>query len=589
MQENVNNRIVYSNEQLLLSLDTALSDLGELKTDRYRLQLGDDFKNKLLRWDRDIRSRKNDPFTIVVVGDFKRGKSSLINALLNEDVAPTDVIPETATMNRISYGTHANKALLSNNRQLILEDSELTRYELMRIMEGLNETITSLELTRPNELLKKITIIDTPGTYDAMMNFNDLVKESLLQADAVLYVYNVAYPLSHTEQLWLKSAILPHQFTTLLLVGNFSDTMVTMENYEKQRHFLTERINGLLPNANVVMLSALDERCLQLGETRPSPELQEILEKEFSSFRRLLDDLVEEKKDTVLSDRMRRMVNAMTDDLSAEMDALEKGISMTTEKDAEAVTANVRKEFEAGEQNREELESQIDQKISEMKKEAKTWMTRFTERIAEESRDLDADVDTLFKYYEAYCIDKMQEAVTICMNQHEDQLYELLDEFSSELSKRLAEAPGRSMESRFSISLNNRIWTKGDTAGLVISQIGGFFGFDGGLLVNALAGAMRSKEKKEKTPDIKKEIAAQMTELSVSANSTIDNLYDELGTKAKRLASEYYSEKMEETKRLTKKMAKAAGKKTKEKQKIQQTIDEARNILNSVKVSVCGE
>lgn len=46
---------------------------------------------------------KNDFFVVVVLGEFKRGKSTFINALLGNDLLPTDVLPETATINALIY------------------------------------------------------------------------------------------------------------------------------------------------------------------------------------------------------------------------------------------------------------------------------------------------------------------------------------------------------------------------------------------------------------------------------------------------------------------------------------------------------
>ena len=43
-------------------------------------------------------------YTLAVVGQFKRGKSSLINAILGLPVLPADVTPTTATVNRITFG-----------------------------------------------------------------------------------------------------------------------------------------------------------------------------------------------------------------------------------------------------------------------------------------------------------------------------------------------------------------------------------------------------------------------------------------------------------------------------------------------------
>ena len=49
-----------------------------------------------------IKSKK---YHVAVVGEFRRGKSSLINAILGLKVLPADVTPTTATINRITFGT----------------------------------------------------------------------------------------------------------------------------------------------------------------------------------------------------------------------------------------------------------------------------------------------------------------------------------------------------------------------------------------------------------------------------------------------------------------------------------------------------
>lgn len=43
-------------------------------------------------------------YRVAVIGEFKKGKSSLINALLGSEVLPTDILPMTASINRVVYG-----------------------------------------------------------------------------------------------------------------------------------------------------------------------------------------------------------------------------------------------------------------------------------------------------------------------------------------------------------------------------------------------------------------------------------------------------------------------------------------------------
>ena len=57
-------------------------------------------ENQLNDLARDV---ENDFFTVVVLGEFKRGKSTFVNSLLGADLLPTDVLPETAVISAIAY------------------------------------------------------------------------------------------------------------------------------------------------------------------------------------------------------------------------------------------------------------------------------------------------------------------------------------------------------------------------------------------------------------------------------------------------------------------------------------------------------
>ena len=67
---------------------------------------------------------ENMHFQVAIVGEFKRGKTSLINALLRRRVLPADVVPTTATLNRITYGL---KGTIYPHVDPIIDD-EIQRY-----------------------------------------------------------------------------------------------------------------------------------------------------------------------------------------------------------------------------------------------------------------------------------------------------------------------------------------------------------------------------------------------------------------------------------------------------------------------------
>ena len=135
MGAGIENRITYDPDEITRLLENQLDKLKVFRFDsRYRSLLGESFINLAARWEKDILSRRNDPFTLVVCGEFKRGKSSLINALLGEDVTPVNVTPETVTLNRIIYGPHSNEAVLPGGKKLQLSDEEMQRENLEALM-----------------------------------------------------------------------------------------------------------------------------------------------------------------------------------------------------------------------------------------------------------------------------------------------------------------------------------------------------------------------------------------------------------------------------------------------------------------------
>ena len=57
-------------------------------------------------------------YRVAVIGEFKRGKSSLINAIIGADVLPTDILPMTAAITRVTYGEKRQILIRYKNGQM---------------------------------------------------------------------------------------------------------------------------------------------------------------------------------------------------------------------------------------------------------------------------------------------------------------------------------------------------------------------------------------------------------------------------------------------------------------------------------------
>lgn len=581
----MNERIVYSKEQMMASLDDAMKELNTFRYDRrYREALGEALIKKVSAWEETILSQKNNPFTLVVIGDFKRGKSTLINALLGEEIVTSDVTTETVTLNQLDYGTHSNEAILSKNRRALLSDAELKREQLEKVISELNEPVEYLELKRPNELLKKIRIIDTPGTGDAMKDFSEIVQKSLLQADAVIYVYNIQYPLSKTEQLFLKSAVLPQKQTKLFLVGNYTDVLSSQAEFDHVNAFLKNKIDGFLPNSTVYMISALDELSRQLGEETLENEITPILRSQFQNLRDDLNELVEERADTILLSRMQRLTTAMALDISQNLDSLEKGLHLDDE-ELQKVLMETAENQKTLENQQDEVQQILKASIRAMKQETLAWMNEFMARISKECTTLGStSAEDIKRYFEFYCVDLLQNAMNTCMEYHEDKLYEMLADISDEVSSKISDILPEQRGYQFRVNLDNRIWTKGDTVGLVTSQLANFgmLGTVASLVSDGITGMLREKESEERVPELMKQISQKILGLQTSISQTVAKQYGDLENNVEKVITSYFRNENENKKNLMEQTMQTAAMSAKEKENSQRIIEEARNIIKKI-------
>ena len=96
MSEEINFSSFTGYKQIVMEL---VGDLKTLKEYSERLNLSGSVESI----DNALKKLAEDSFDIAIIGEFNRGKSTLINALIGKDVLPMDVLPTTATLNRITY------------------------------------------------------------------------------------------------------------------------------------------------------------------------------------------------------------------------------------------------------------------------------------------------------------------------------------------------------------------------------------------------------------------------------------------------------------------------------------------------------
>jgi len=140
-------------------------------------------------------------FNLVFLGQYKRGKSSLINALIGEQILPTGVTPVTAIISVIKYDEKSSCIVRKQDGST--ETIDLKDIYLFATQEqnpDNTKNVEHLEIRLPSPLLKRgLFLVDTPGISSVFESNTKTTKEFLQSIDAAVVVLGVDPPISYDE------------------------------------------------------------------------------------------------------------------------------------------------------------------------------------------------------------------------------------------------------------------------------------------------------------------------------------------------------------------------------------------------------
>jgi GTP-binding protein EngB required for normal cell division len=141
-------------------------------------------------------------FNLAVVGQFKRGKSSLMNAVIGRDLLPVGLLPLTSAITTLCYGPQ-ERALLARRGWFLTQEiavSELADYVTENGNPGNEKELEEARVELPLPFLRRgLYFIDTPGVGSAREANTATTRAFLPEADAVIFVTSVEASLSETE------------------------------------------------------------------------------------------------------------------------------------------------------------------------------------------------------------------------------------------------------------------------------------------------------------------------------------------------------------------------------------------------------
>jgi GTP-binding protein EngB required for normal cell division len=216
-------------------------------------------------------------FYVACVGQFKRGKSTLLNALVGEPVLPTGVVPITAAVTVIRYGEPVAARVRFGERDW--EDCDprnLATYVSEEQNPENEKGVTGVEVFVPHALLESgMCLVDTPGLGSISEANTAATRAFVPHIDAALVVLGADPPITGEELALVQEAA--RQVRELVFVFNKADRTSDHERAEAIR--FAERVLGARLGRSVgaiFQVSAL-ERVLGEGTPRDWEALTERL------------------------------------------------------------------------------------------------------------------------------------------------------------------------------------------------------------------------------------------------------------------------------------------------------------------------
>jgi len=212
---------------------------------------------------RDVRrliDRINEGrFFVACVGQFKRGKSTLLNALVGEQVLPTGVVPVTAVPTVLRYGSQKTARVRIGGKWRDIPPGDLSRYVSEELNPENRKLVEGVEAFLPSALLASgMCLVDTPGIGSVFVANSEATRDFIPQIDAAILVVGADPPISG-EELALIEAVAAN-VDQILIVLNKIDR-VSIAERRQAAAFATKVLEARLKRSfgQVYEVSALDE------------------------------------------------------------------------------------------------------------------------------------------------------------------------------------------------------------------------------------------------------------------------------------------------------------------------------------------
>jgi GTP-binding protein EngB required for normal cell division len=147
-------------------------------------------------------------FHVAVLGEFKRGKSTLVNALLGVEVLPMGVLPVTAVPTELRFGAMGAEVVFQDETRRSIGIAEIADFVSEARNPSNERRVERVEVTVASSLLETgLVLVDTPGVGSIHLHNTEVAEAALRDADGAILVIGADAPMSEEERTLLRDLV----------------------------------------------------------------------------------------------------------------------------------------------------------------------------------------------------------------------------------------------------------------------------------------------------------------------------------------------------------------------------------------------
>ena len=142
-----------------------------------------------------VRDSLNLPIKVVLMGEVKAGKSTLINSILGKRLSRISVLEATSAIYHFYYSEVEECSVITKNGRFKVQDVDklVEMLEEKSGDEAFIKECTHIEMGLNLPILKEFDLVDTPGLGTITDANEEITKRYIPWADIVVWVFNSNY------------------------------------------------------------------------------------------------------------------------------------------------------------------------------------------------------------------------------------------------------------------------------------------------------------------------------------------------------------------------------------------------------------